>query len=347
MVRVLVLSQVLRVGLWQANLCHIIPYPSGFAANFRLVHLLHIWTKLRRRKLRPVGLRSDFSFIFIENKINAVKMKTELDKLNALVDFLNSLVGDENYQTIYHWLSQNGNFRAGAFPLSKGAVIYRSRQHRDAEIGKMFTNSSEIGYNRCENWIEYNRCNKPKQRIGYYSQTPIAACLEVIKDATKGEIYEITVGAWSVTNDINLKCLIDPNPENAVHEYDKLLREWYEKELNKYETGVRKLYDAYFSRFNEIMSSELEGFGYQITAAYANKCYEISDGIAYRSIVDGKAYNVAMKKEIEDSGMIEIENVCKVKFQVLKDKPRFETDLEFFYRQDCTAINLDRKAFSW
>lgn len=208
-------------------------------------------------------------------------------------------------------------------------------------------NSIDIGYNRCESKIAYNRCNKPKQQVGYYSQTPRAACLEVIKDATKGEIYEITIGAWTIVSDINLKCLIDPNPKNAVHEYDNYVREWYERELSKYEDAVRELFNAYFFRFNEIMTSEIEGFGYQITAAYANKCYEISDGIAYRSIVDGKAYNVAMKREVEDSGMIQIENVCKVKFEVLKDRPRFETDLNLFYRQDCTAINVDRKTFSW
>lgn len=42
-------------------------------------------------------------------------MNSELNKLKALVDYLQRLVGNENYDTIYYWLSQSGNFRAGAF----------------------------------------------------------------------------------------------------------------------------------------------------------------------------------------------------------------------------------------
>ena len=276
-------------------------------------------------------------------------MPTPLEKLDQFIDAMENWSSSENYNVIVDSLGKAGVFRSIPFPVNKDVNLFRCRIHDGLWEGKTFNRWEDIGYNRCPKSIrKYGRCNKPFQSVGYYSDQLVGSCLETISRSKKGERFEITIGKWKLVKPIHLFSVVEPDKHKRIHPYEKLLGRFYDGEIAKQtDADIVKLYHLYFSYLNKKFTSKADGFEYQVTAAYSNKCYEIRDGIAYASVASKISYNLALKAELEDDGALQLQKAYKISFVVKNDLPASAADIKIESYLESKSVNKADKSIVW
>ncbi len=276
-------------------------------------------------------------------------MDSTLDKVDQFIHALELWSHKDNYNLIFNSFCGSGAFRAVPFPVSEKVSLFRCRVHYNEEIGKDFTRFGDIGYRPDAHNIKvYGRCNNVGQSIAYYSDKEIGACIERISSAKAGEQYEITIGEWQLLEQLNLFCVVEPDKAKRRHDYEKMIGEFYDKEMAKYtDANIVELFNRYFSFLNRRYTSKADGFEYQITAAYANKCFEKMAGMAYASVASKESYNVALKPEIQDKGLVQLKKANKINLVVKKDSPETISDLEIKSVKESASVDVKTKTIVW
>lgn len=229
--------------------------------------------------------------------------------------------------------------------ISKGKTLYRCRIHTGDDVTKKFEFFKDVGYNRNCSTVKLGRCNKKGQGIFYCAENVWASFLETKPLLTKPEPIIATITEWTARTDIEMRFVIQPYTTKRIHPYENELGKLYDAEMAEAEKERKITTDLYFEFVNDLMGRKGEEY-YLITTAYANIVFANSNGLVYRSVTDVDSYNVAFKKEVEESGLIKLTDAKWVSILPQKLESSLETDYVVDQKY-CKEINQNEKLIVW
>lgn len=213
-------------------------------------------------------------------------------------------------------------------------ILYRTRIHEKCEYKIQFNKICDLSYRECRNEIKnFGRANEPFQSIFYCSDKMETAFFETSKLVKKENIGNVEVnslGIWRVKEDINVVNL----PKNKDY-FGNSTVAYLNKEFNNYVNSFNNEDSKNLINFLHIISDEfstksnMKDFNYLLTCALANYAYETPfksmdtdrlsnvDGITYPSVwLEDKGMNFALKPELIDNKLIELEKVIYREMQL-------------------------------
>lgn len=207
-----------------------------------------------------------------------------------------------------------------------GTILFRGRVHKDGE--QFFHKVSDISYNRNKFLIKnFGRANEPCQSIFYCSDNQNTAFNEtctITREDIDKESELITMGAWEVTEEIEISYILGSPIEQTGNETLDTLTKGFIEFLNGIPQDEKKVilqFHDFISRQFQIESKGHHSL-YKISCAFSNWIYEQefcdyfssdkkvkeSAGIVYQSSIwPTEGMNIALKNQVVDTSLRLIE----------------------------------------
>jgi hypothetical protein len=232
------------------------------------------------------------------------------------IDYSNSW----SYEQVIHSILKIPHLPIILFTEPRGNSIFRSRINNDMTP---YYSISDISLPKEEFVLNFARANKPKQSLFYGSENRPTSYMEFAMHLAEttpfNKVVSLTVGRWEIQRNLIFALVFNPtmvrnNVYNNTH--GEFFDDFISKTPEELRKGTIKLFEFIAEKYaNQVEHNDIKT--YLITCAYSNIIFSYGqcDGIMYPSVPRlGDAFNVVIKKNSIDEGVLVLRNARMDKF---------------------------------
>lgn len=262
------------------------------------------------------------------------------------IDYSNSW----SYEQVVHSILKIPHLPIILFTEPRGNLIFRSRINNDITP---FETVSDISLPKEDFVLSFARANKPKQSLFYGSENRPTSYMEFAMHLAETTPFNkevsLTVGSWEIQRNLIFALVFNPtmvrnNIYNKTH--GVYFDDFISKAPEEFRIGIIKFFEFIAEKYaNQVEQNDIKT--YQITCAYSNIifAYGQCDGIMYPSVPRlGDAFNVVIKKNSIDEGVLVLKNARMDKF-VAREQSNGKH--EFLNISSMDAINIETEKIEW
>jgi len=224
--------------------------------------------------------------------------------------------------------------------------VFHARTH---EIDNYFETFSDIGLPPAAVVKQFARCNIPGNPVFYCADFRPTSYLELLEywvEEKNEEFLHVTIGKWTITNDLKALIVTSPFEEDWVTNYDKVhgdkLQHFISQHDGEMKPAMTRMYKFLFDRFRKPAKKDL--LTYIITSCYCHLAFGQTknpiDAILYPSVpFGGKGINIAIKSGYPFNENMKLILVARDSFRRIDSRP-LPTFQQSAFKQ---AIELDYK----
>jgi hypothetical protein len=209
-----------------------------------------------------------------------------------------------------HFFNLSG-FAFHAVTIKQGSPLVRARYTNQM---KSLHTLDEISYPKREYVTKFSRLNRPGQNLFYASESEKTCLAEMLPfwfdEFELGEIKLVTLGKWTVRND--LKLLVIPDTQNSNELSKKVISLLQKPEIEFWN---------YISGKFRTTTKEDPNI-YELTSAFGNALWlnaliqnTMANGFIYSSVQSPKSMNVALNTQTIDAGYLTPSEFVEIQIQ--------------------------------